>query len=331
MASTLVGRDVRVFITGAAGYVGSMLVPRLLAAGYSVCGYDSLLHGLSALFPYFINPQFCFIRGDMRDRERLRTSVRDFQPDFIIHLAAVVGYPACARDPDLARAVNIQGTANLAEVSENIPIVLASTGSAYGKVEGVCTEETPVDPLSLYGQTKRSGEEILQRRGNVICLRFATAFGLAPRLRLDLMINDFAFQAVLNRQLILYESHYRRTFIHVTDMARSLEFAIINFDRMHDQVFNVGDEQMNYTKREVAEAIKAKMDYYLHFAEIGQDMDQRDYEVSYQKIHGLGFYTEIDLDRGLDELIKAFQHLDFGGTSQVMMAQRSFSNVLGGQ
>lgn len=315
------------FITGAAGYVGSLLVDRLLARGAAVCAYDNLAYGVASLFPHFINPNFRLIKADIRDRDALVGAVREFRPDVIFHLAAIVGYPACARDPRLALEVNVHGTANLADAANGIPVIFASTGSAYGKVEGICTEETDCEPLSLYGQTKRGAELTLLKRGDAVVLRFATAFGLSHRLRLDLLPNDFAFQAVHNKQLIVYEPEYRRTFIHVQDMARALLFAFDGFERMRNETFNVGDESMNLTKRDVAEAILQKVDYYLHFADIGADVDQRDYEVSYEKIRGVGFRVEIDFDRGLGELIRAFESMELG-PGQAMMLRSAYSNLV---
>lgn len=297
----------KVFLTGGAGYVGSLLVGRLLARGDDVYVFDNLSYGVASLFTRFIDRRFALEKGDIRDRDALARAVQLFAPDIVIHLAAIVGYPACARDPRTAMDVNIGGTEALAYAARGTPIVFASTGSAYGKVEGVCTEESPCEPLSLYGQTKRAAELTLLERGGTVILRFATAFGLSHRLRLDLLPNDFAFQAVHNKQLIVYEAHYRRTFIHVHDMVRALIFACDSFDKLQGGVFNVGDELMNLTKRELAEAVGRKVDYYLHFADVGTDADQRDYEVSYEKIRGAGFHIEVDMDAGLEELVRAFQ------------------------
>lgn len=302
--------EVRVLVTGGAGYVGSLLVDRLLARGDAVHVYDDLMHGVNSLFTHFIEPRFGFTKGDIRDRVALGKVVAATRPDVVVHLAAIVGYPACARQPDLAMTVNMHGTEALADSAKSIPIIFASTGSAYGKVEGICTEESPCEPLSLYGQTKRAAEVTLLRRGGAVILRFATAFGLSHRLRLDLLPNDFTFQAVHNKQLLVYEPHYRRTFIHAQDMARAFVFAVDQFDAMRDSVYNVGDERMNLTKRELAEAIARKVEYHLRFADAGTDPDQRDYEVSYEKIRQLGFSLEIGLDAGLDELVRAFSAME---------------------
>lgn len=279
----------KVLVTGGAGYVGSVLVPHLLERGYKVRVLDNLSHGGMGLVPHCLDPNFEFIHGDVRDPEVMRDAVWD--ADVIIHLAAIVGYPACKKDPQLAEEVNLGGTRNLnAARSKSQMVVFASTGSNYGHVsEGLCTEETPLNPLTLYGVTNPEAEKLLLESGNVIVYRFATAFGLSPRLRLDLMINDFVYQAVVNHQLIVYEKQFRRTFIHVQDMARSLLFAIDHAGQMRDGVFNVGSEVANLTKEDVALMVREKVDYFLHFAEIGSDEDQRDYEVSFSRIRNLGF------------------------------------------
>lgn len=297
-----------VLVTGGAGYVGSVLVPKLLEKGYKVRVVDNMMYGVPSLLPCFINPNFEFIRGDVRDEKVMREALEG--ADVIIHLAAIVGAPACQRDEKLAWEVNYEATALLDELRDkDQTVIFASTGSVYGKVDGICTEETPINPLSTYGVTKARAEERLLSSGNVIVYRFATAFGLSPRLRLDLLPNDFTFQAVKNRSLIVYERHFRRTFIHVTDMARAFLFALENMDKMRDEVYNVGNESMNYTKEEVALKIKEKVDFYLYFADIGSDPDKRDYEVSYEKIRRLGFETKVTMDQGIDELIRGFQML----------------------
>ena len=180
-----------------------------------------------------------------------------------------------------------------------------------GAVVGeVCTEETPLSPVSLYGETKTQAERYLLDNGNVVCYRFATAFGASNRMRLDLLVNDFVYQAVRNRNITVYEKSFKRTFIHVQDMVRSFLFAIDNYTKLKGNVFNVGSEKMNYSKEEIAYQVKKKVDYYLHFAEFGTDEDKRNYEVSYQKIHSRGFDTTISLDEGIDELIKVSSLLD---------------------
>lgn len=296
----------KILVTGGAGYVGSVLVPELLRKGYTVRVLDNLMYNSTSLLPYFIFDTFEFIKGDIRDEGVVKEAVDGV--DCIIHLAAIVGAPACNKDRRLAEEVNVGGSANIDKArSRSQAVIYASTGSNYGAVDGICTEETPLNPLSVYGITKTRAEQRFMDTGNTIGYRFATAFGLSPRLRLDLLPNDFTFQALKNGSLVVYEKLFKRTFIHVYDMARSFLFAVENFDRMKDEVYNVGNEQMNYTKEEVALKIKERVDYYLYFAEVGSDPDKRDYEVSYEKIREKGFETSITLEKGLDELIKGFR------------------------
>ncbi|MFH1862096.1 MAG: SDR family oxidoreductase, partial [bacterium] len=239
--------------------------------------------------------------------------------DAIVHLAAIVGFPACKKNPQLAEEINHQATVLLEGLRHDHPVVYASTGSNYGALIGdVCTEETPLNPLTIYGTTKTEAEQYLLKRGNVVAYRYATAFGAAPRLRLDLLINDFVYQAVKNRNLIIYEKSFKRTFIHVRDIALSMVYALENFNRMRDQVYNVGSNDMNFSKEEIALMIKKRFDFYLHFAEIGKDEDQRNYEVSYEKINQVGFRTTVGIDEGVDELIRVMD---------VITVVNEFSNV----
>ena len=297
----------KVLVTGGAGYIGSLLVPKLLERGYDVKLYDIFSWGFRPILHFANHSKLEIITGDIRDKQNLKSAVKDC--DLVIHLAAIVGYPACAADPARAISTNVEGTKNITDnLSKNQGLIFASTGSTYGKVEGVCTEDTPIAPLTLYGSTKSEGEKLALDAGGV-GLRFATVFGISPRLRLDLLINDFVFQAIHSRQIVLYEGHFRRTFLHVYDAAYSCVFSIDNYDKMKGEAFNVGDDNMNYSKREVAVAIQKYIDYYLHEANIGQDLDKRDYEVSYENISKLGFRSSINLHQGIQELIKVLKHI----------------------
>jgi nucleoside-diphosphate-sugar epimerase len=300
----------KVLITGGAGYIGTSLIPQLLAEKFKVHVYDNLLFGGDQLLPFFRNPDFKFTKGDIRDKNALKTALKD--ADVIIHLAAIVGYPACRKDPDLAESVNVGGTKNLVSVLSGDQLVMyGSTGSNYGSVEEICTEETPLNPLSLYGQTKTLAEKIILENGNAIAYRFATAFGVSPRLRLDLLINDFTYKAVTQGYLVVYEKHFMRTFIHVHDMGVAFLFGIRNSNKMINNVFNVGSESMNYSKEQVCELIKAKTNAYIHYADIGEDADKRNYIVSYKKLNSLGFKTSITAEQGIDELSKVCKAIHF--------------------
>ena len=296
-----------ILITGGAGYIGSTLIKILYDAGYNITVYDNLSFGGDALISFIGKPNFTFIKGDVRDFRLLESHIK--KTDVIIHLAAIVGFPACRQNPKLAEDVNVNGAINIVKASsKNQLIVGASTGSNYGDLfNEVCTEDTPLKPLSLYGVTKTKAEEVIHESERAINYRFATAFGLSPRLRLDLLINDFVYNAVKTKNLIIYEKHFYRTFIHVYDIGQSILFALNNHEKMIGNIYNVGSEKMNFTKEEIAYKIKEKTDFYLHFAEIGEDPDKRNYYVSYKKINDLGFTTSINLEEGIDELIKGME------------------------
>ena len=300
----------KILVTGGAGYVGTSLIPQLLDAGYKVVCYDNLMYGGDPILPFFRNPNFSFIKGDIRDKILLKDAVKDC--DIIIHLAAIVGFPACRKDPELAKSVNVDGTKTLIKVtSKNQLIFYGSTGSNYGAVEDICTEDTPLNPLSLYGQTKTLAERMLLEERKTIAWRFATAFGVSPRLRLDLLINDFTYKALTQGYLVVYEKHFMRTFIHVHDMGRVFLFGIKNQEKMYNQVYNVGNEKMNYSKEDICEIIRNKTGAYIHYADIGEDVDKRNYVVSYEKIRKLGFETTISVEEGIDELKRALVAVEF--------------------
>jgi len=301
----------RILVTGGAGYVGSVLVPLLLNQGHEVRVLDNMMYGGDALIPNFTNPSFEFVRGDILDPDALGDALRDME--VIIHLAAIVGYPACRRNKRLAEEVNLEGSQLVNEMRGRDQLVLfASTYSNYGLIikEEHCTEETPLNPMTTYGRTKAEAEKLFLDSGNAICFRFATAFGVAPRLRLDLLVNDFVFSAVKNKTLIVYEKDFKRCFVHVRDIAQVFLFALENRDRMRDDVFNVGDDAQNYSKEQIALKIRERVEFFLHFAEVGQDMDKRDYFISYEKINGLGFRAEVGMDEGIDELIRCVEAID---------------------
>jgi len=300
----------RILVTGGAGYIGCVLVPLLLENGYQVRVLDNLMYNGTGLLPHFRNPHFDFVKGDICDPQTVRDTMHGC--DVVIHLAAIVGFPACRKYPDLAQMVNVDGTKVIAEAAGRQRLILfGSTGSNYGALEDeACNEETPLNPLSLYGKTKTAAEQYLLESSNTIAYRFATAFGLSPRMRLDLLVNDFVYTALKLRYLVVYEAHFMRSFIHVYDIARSFSFAIDNADRMQGQVYNVGSETMNHSKAQICEMIRSKVDYYLHYADVGEDADKRNYVVSYKKISSLGYRTTITVEEGIEELIRGLVVLD---------------------
>lgn len=305
-AHFLNGVDMKILVTGGAGYIGSLLVPLLLERQYKVTLYDSFVWGVKPILGFATHPNLSLISGDIRDKNALKSAIAE--QDLVVHLAAIVGYPACASDRERAISTNVDGTKNLVSLLDGRKVIFASTGSTYGKVDGICTEDTPIDPLTLYGSTKWEAEKMILAAGGV-ALRFATVFGVAPRLRLDLLVNDFVYQALHNRQIVLYEGHFRRTFLHGRDAARSYLYAIDYYDKMSGQAYNVGDNEMNYTKRDIALNIQEFLDFYLHEADVGEDLDKRDYEVSYSRINEIGFKAEVTLPDGVQELIKVLRHI----------------------
>ena len=296
----------KVLVTGGAGFLGSVLVPMLLGKNYKVRVVDNLMFGIDGLLNCFNHENFEFVKGDIRNEVLMEKAVDDV--DCVIHLAALVGYPICKKYENDALSVNVGGASVLERVlSRDKLVIYPSTDSCYGGFGETCTEETPLKPLTLYGETKAAAETLLRKRENTIILRFATGFGISPRMRLDLLINDFCYRAVKERNLIVYEKGYQRAFVHVVDMARAFIFAIQNADMMTGGVHNVGSEELNLTKEQVAEFIRKNVKYYLHYADFENDADQRNYTVSCEKMKNLGFKTVVDLQKGIDQLIKLFE------------------------
>lgn len=309
----------KILITGGAGFVGSALIELLLNEGYYVRVIDNLRYGGQSLANFFKNQNFEFIKGDVRSKSDMEKAVEGV--DFVIHLAAVVGYPACKQDPELSHDINVNGTQNIVNIlNGKIPLIYSSTGSNYGKmVDQVCLETSALNPLSEYGKQKTMAEDVVKTNKKFVIFRFATGFGISPRLRLDLLPNDFTFRAVKDKNLIVYEKNYMRTFIHVRDMAKAFLFAIENYSKLKGEIYNVGDNSMNFSKEAICLLIKKKVDYYLHFADIGHDLDQRDYVVSYDKINAAGFKTTISMEEGINELVKV---------SQVIEVKNPYNNLV---
>jgi len=291
----------KILVTGGAGYIGSLLCPTLLADGHEVTILDSFMWGVKPILHFVTHPNLRVVKDDIRNTELLRREVP--KHDVVIHLAAIVGYPACPADEDLATAVNFDATREICELLSRDQLMLfASTGSTYGQVEGIATEETPINPLTLYGRTKRDCEPLVLEKDGV-CLRFATVFGISPRLRLDLLINDFCYQAAHSKVIILFEGGHRRTFLHARDAAGIYPFALAHEDAMRGGIFNIGSSTMNYTKIEAAHLIRQHTEYYLHEADIGEDQDKRDYAVCYEKIESLGYTSTVSMEDGIRELL----------------------------
>jgi len=301
----------RVLVTGGAGYLGSVLCEHLLDSGHEVTCLDSLIYGEQSLFHLCGRPSFEFVRGDVRDETLMRDALAG--QDVIIPLAAVVGATACDRDPWFAESTNLGAIKTLNRLrSRDQLIVYPVTNSGYGSQSGevYCTEETPLEPISLYGQTKVDAEAELLGDENVITLRLATVFGMSPRMRLDLLVNHFVYAAVTDGYIVIFEKDFKRNYIHVRDVADCFLHCIANADSMIGRPFNAGLDEANLSKEELALKVKEYVPkFYLHFAEIGSDPDKRNYIVSNQRLREAGFEARRSLDEGIQELIRGYRTL----------------------
>ena len=299
----------RCLVTGGAGYIGSIIVPSLLNKGFKVTVLDSLLFNQSSLLNCCIDPNFDFVQGDICDTELVNSLLPKF--DIVIPLAAIVGAPACELNPALTRLVNRDAHMNIVKhMSAQQQVLFPTTNSGYGigEKDNYCTEETPLRPISEYGRLKVEIEKAFLDKGNAVTFRLATVFGMSPRMRMDLMVNDFVYRAVKDKTIVLFEEHFRRNYIHVQDVAKAFLFGIENYEKMKGEPYNVGLSSANLTKRQLAEKIKEYvLELYIHSAEIGEDPDKRDYVVSNEKIESLGWAPDYTLDAGILELIKGYK------------------------
>ena len=299
----------RILVTGAAGYVGSVLVPALLRRGCEVIAIDNFMYNQTSLLDCCYDEKLTIIRGDARDKGLISRYLKNV--DAIFPLACITGAPACDRDPATAKITNFDAVRMLLELrSEEQVIIFPTTNSGYGiGQEGICcTEEAPLNPISLYGRLKVEIEKMLLDAGNCITLRLATAFGISPRMRLDLLVNDFTYRAVNDRFVILFEAHFKRNYIHIRDVAKAFIHCLENFDRMKDEPYNVGLSDASLSKWELCEEIKKQVpDFYFIEAKVGEDPDKRNYIVSNAKIEAAGFKPDVSLQMGIAELIKGYQ------------------------
>ncbi len=308
----------RIFVTGGGGYIGSVLVPLLLQEGHTVTVLDNFLYHQWPLLDCAHYPTLSIIIGDARDDRLLREHAP--AADVLLPLACLTGAPACARDPWAAREVNLDAVLRLAALKgTGQRLVFPSTNSGYGVgTPGVyCDEDTPLNPVSLYGRLKVEAEAHLLDRGDCVTFRFATLFGLSPRMRLDLLVNDFVYRAVADRAIVLFEPHFKRNYLHVRDAARVFSHALEHYDRMAGRPYNVGLSDANLTKLELCDRIKAHVGTFaVHAADIGADPDRRDYLVSNARIEAMGFRPALGLDAGIAELVKGYA-----------MMRRSYGNA----
>lgn len=298
-----------ILITGGAGYLGSVLTPRLLKLGHRVTVVDSFIFRQYTLSECCAYESFQIIQGDCRNEKLMRTAVKD--ADYVIPLAALVGAPICSRDEKGAVSTNQGAVEMLTSIlEEDQRILYPTTNSGYGIGEAgkFCTEETPLRPISLYGVTKVKAEESVLKRKNSISFRLATVFGMSPRMRLDLLVNDFVYRAVHDRALVIFEGHFKRNYIHIQDVANAFIHGIENYETMRGLAYNIGLDDANLSKLELCEKIRQHLPRFTYVeAPIGEDPDKRDYIVSNQRILSTGFKPQWSLDRGIAELIKGCQ------------------------
>jgi len=310
----------KVLVTGGAGYLGSILCERLLDEGYDVTVLDNLTYGPGSLFHLAHNPHFHFIQGDVRFTGLMASLVS--KADVIIPLAAIVGAPACDAKPIDAAAINYTAIKDLGKlVTKPQLIIYPTTNSGYGtQADGVlCTENTPLTPISLYGKTKSEAEVyLLNNYTHTITLRLATVFGCSPRMRLDLLVNDFTYQAYTNGYISLFEPHFIRNYVHIRDVADCFLHCLENESTMRGHAYNLGLDSANISKADLALKIKDHLpNFQIYHANEGKDPDQRNYRVSNQRLRDAGFEATRTLDQGIEELIKGYRMMGRGNYKNV--------------
>lgn len=299
----------KILVTGGAGYIGSILVPELLKLGHKVTVLDNFMFGQNALLECCAYEHFDVFRGDARDESILKPLLQ--KHDYIIPLAALVGAPLCSRDKIGTVTTIRDGALSIAKLaSREQRIIIPTTNSGYGiGQKGVyCTEETPLQPISLYGKVKAEAEKIVLDRGNSISFRLATVFGMSPRMRIDLLVNDFTYRAVKDRFVVIFEGHFKRNYIHIRDVAGAFIHAINNFETMKNEPYNVGLSDANLSKLELCAKIKESIPDFVYLeSPVGEDPDKRDYVVSNKKIEKTGFQPQYSLEAGIKELMKGYK------------------------
>ncbi|MDP3705847.1 MAG: NAD-dependent epimerase/dehydratase [Legionellaceae bacterium] len=308
-----------ILVTGGAGYLGSTLVPELLQAGHRVTVLDNFMFKQTSLHHVCHHPHFNVVKGDIRVESTIAPLIK--KADIVIPLAALVGAPLCSMDPVGASTINHDAILLMLKLMSREQLVLMpTTNSAYGTGDenNFCTEDSPLRPISLYAQEKVKVEQILMERENAISFRLATVFGMSPRMRIDLLVNDFTYRAVHDRFIVLFESSFKRNYVHVRDVSRVFQHGITHFDTMKGQIYNVGLSDANVSKKELCERIQKQCpDFVVIDAPFGVDPDQRNYIVSNAKLEATGFKTSMSLDAGIAELIKGY----------TMMKNTQYSNV----
>jgi len=296
----------KILVTGGAGYKGIILTTRLLEKGYKVTILDNFMYGYEPVLHLVKNKNLTIIKADIRNKIDHLSKY-----DVIFHLAGISGYPACAANPHSAHLINVQATRNILRgLSKNQFIIYASTTSFYGRSGEPCNEETPITPFSVYASTKYMAEQIILEKENSIALRFATVFGFSPKMRIDLMVNDFTYKAVKEGVLVLFDSFAKRTFMHIEDAASAYMFTLDKLEQMKGDIYNAGGNHLNYSKLEIANMIKERVNYNIIDSEV-QDKDLRHFIVTYDKIEKLGFKPKISVEEGIDELLKVYEFYEY--------------------
>lgn len=297
-----------ILITGGAGYIGSVLTPELLRLGHRVTVIDNFLYKQSSLLDCCMNKNFTIVNGDARDEELIKKHIKG--KDYIFPLAALVGFPLCDKDKTAAVTTNLDAVKLIIKLrSPEQRIIFPCTNSGYGLGQGqsFCTEDSPIDPISLYGKTKMAAEKAVLEAGNSLTFRFATLFGASPRMRTDLLVNDFTYRAVFDRSVIVFEGAFMRNYLHVRDAAGAFIFAMDNFEKMKGRQYNCGLSDANLSKLELCEKIKKHLPSFMYLeAPVGTDPDKRNYLVSNERIESMGWRPRYSLDDGIEELIKAY-------------------------
>ncbi|MDP2704191.1 MAG: NAD(P)-dependent oxidoreductase [bacterium] len=304
-------KESSILVTGGAGYIGGILVPELLRRGHKVAVLDNFLYNQTSLLDVCNNENLTVIRGDARDEGLVQEHLKG--KEYIIPLACIVGAPACDNDRIGAESINLEAVKMLLRLrNPDQKIIFPNTNSGYGigQKDKYCDETTPLNPISFYGQIKVAAEKAILQAGNGITLRLATVFGISPRMRLDLLVNDFVYRALNDKAIVLFESSFKRNYIHIRDVARAFTHAIDNFEEMKNEPYNVGLSDANLSKWELCEEIKKQIPEFTFMeSKIGKDPDKRDYIVSNKKIELLGFKPLVTLQEGIRELIKGYQIL----------------------